>query len=400
MNKIGLLVMLVVMSISGFAQNTSFTINGVINWKNDGYIYISYQDKDGKSKTDSSIIIKQTFKFTGEINEPKNVFLRSSLKINNMDDPNFTTLFIEPGHMKLEITAGDYKNFKLSGSKTQDEFSQLAKLKTSIRAELKPFSDAYNIANDEYSKAIKAKLPQQEQQMLQKKANDIRNQFEPFIKRLDKIDYTFISKNPNSYLSAYLMIFKAAKLPLDSVELFYNNFSQKVKQSSFGKLVAHEIVKLKKGTPGAIATQFTSIDIEGKPLNLADFKGKYVLLDFWASWCVPCREGNPHLKKLYAEYKAKGLEIIGISDDDSKPDAWRAAVAQDGIGIWKHILRGLKRTNDGYDRTNDISENFGIHTLPTKILIDREGKIIGRYGDGGDSDEAMDKKLAMIFGTQ
>ncbi|RYG08102.1 MAG: TlpA family protein disulfide reductase, partial [Chitinophagaceae bacterium] len=140
-----------------------------------------------------------------------------------------------------------------------------------------------------------------------------------------------------------------------------------------------------------------AIDIGGKPLSLADFKGKYVLLDFWASWCVPCREGNPHLKKLYAQYKNKGLEIIGVSDDDSKPYAWKAAVAQDQIGMWKHVLRGLKRVGDTYDRTNDISENFGIHTLPTKILIDRNGKIVGRYGGGGESDEAMDKKLAEIF---
>ncbi len=397
MNKIGLLVMLVVMSISGFAQQTTFNIKGTINWKNSGYLYLSYQDKNGKAKTDSSVIVNQTFQFTGEINEPTNAYLRNSLKIRNMDDANYTSLFIEPGNMKLEITEGDYKNFKLKGSKTQDEAAQLAKLKTSINAELKPHYEAYKVANEEYSKAIKARLPQQEQDKLHKIANDIRNRFEPFNKRLDQIDYTFISKNPNSYLPAYLMIFKVSGLPLDSVELFYTNFSPKVKQSAFGKQIADEIIKLKKGAPGAVATVFASTDIEGKPLSLADFKGKYVLLDFWASWCVPCREGNPHLKKLYAQYKAKGFEIIGISDDDTKPEAWRAAVGQDGIGMWKHILRGLKRTSEGYDRTNDISGNFGIHTLPTKILIDKEGKIIGRYGGGGESDEAMDKKLAEVL---
>ena len=397
MNKIKLFVILIVMSIPGFAQLTVFTLKGTINWKNSGHVYLSYLDKNGKSITDSSAILNQTFQFTGEISEPTKAYLRNSLKVRNMDDPNFTSLFIEPGHMKLEITEGDYKNFKLKGSKTQDEAAQLAKLKIDIDAELKPHYEAYKIANTKYSKAVKEKLSQQEQDKLHKIANDIRNRFEPFNKKLDQIDYAFISKNPNSYLSAYLMIFKVSDLALDSIELFYNGFSQKVKQSGSGKQIANEIVKLKKGSPGAIATVFTSTDIAGKPLSLADFRGKYVLLDFWASWCVPCREGNPHLKNLYSQYKDKGFEIIGISDDDTKPEDWRAAVAQDGIGMWKHILRGLKRTNEGYDRTNDISENFGIHTLPTKILIDKEGKIIGRYGGGGQSDEAMDKKLKEVL---
>ncbi|MNE72996.1 Thiol-disulfide oxidoreductase ResA [compost metagenome] len=122
-----------------------------------------------------------------------------------------------------------------------------------------------------------------------------------------------------------------------------------------------------------------------------------MLLDFWASWCAPCRKGNPHLISLYSKYKDKGLEIIGISDDDSNLAAWKKAVEQDKIGIWKHVLRGLKRTSKGYDKSEDISEPYAIHSLPTKILVDKNGVIIGRYGGGGENDEAMDKKLAEIF---
>lgn len=400
MKKSILLLLLYLIGTTGFAQRSTFTLNGTINWRNDGYIYLSYQDKNGKPKLDSSVITKNTFQFTGDIVEPKNAYLRSSLTIRNMDDPNYASFFIEPADMKLEITEGDYKNFKLRGSKTQDEAQQLAKLKAPIYAEMKPYTAAYKVANDAYSKAIRAKLPQQELDVLHQKANDLRNQFDPFNARLSQLDFAFISKNPNSYLSAYLMIFKVASLPLDSVELIYNAFSPKVKQSGFGKQIEGEILKLKKGAPGAIAKVFASTDIDGRPLSLADFRGKYVLLDFWASWCVPCREGNPHLKKVYAQYKSKGFEIIGVSDDDSKPEAWKAAVAQDQISMWKHILRGLKRVGDDFDRSNDISENFGIHTLPTKILIDPNGKIIGRYGGGGESDEAMDKKLAEVFGRE
>jgi cytochrome oxidase Cu insertion factor (SCO1/SenC/PrrC family) len=111
--------------------------------------------------------------------------------------------------------------------------------------------------------------------------------------------------------------------------------------------------------------------------------------------------GNPHLLSLYSKYKnkGKGLEIIGVSDDDGHPDAWKKAVDKDKIDVWKHVLRGLKQL-PGYkfDRSADISDRYGIHSLPTKVLIDPNGMIIGRYGGGGENDEAMDKKLSEIFG--
>lgn len=398
MKKIGLLLLINFCCLAAFAQNSAFTLNGTVEGKNGGYIYLSYAGKDGKSKLDSALITNHAFVFKGELNGPCIAYLRSSLKIRNMDDPNSTSFFIEPTNMKLTLVEGAFKSFKLTGSKTEEENAQLNLLREPIRVEMEPLLAAYNQANDAYTKAIKANAPQAEQDVLHKKANDIRNQFDPFSARVDQIDYAFFLKNPDSYVSANLLIYKVSGLSLDSIQLFYNHLTPRVQQSIYGKQIAAEISKLKKGSPGAMATVFTATSIEGKPLSLADFKGKYVLLDFWASWCVPCREGNPHLKKLYAQYQSKGFEIIGVSDDDSKPEAWKNAVKQDEIGIWKHVLRGLKSTKDGFDRTNDISENFGIHTLPTKILIDKEGKIIGRYGGGGESDEAMDKKLAAIFG--
>ena len=398
MKKIGLLLAISCSYFFGFAQNKAFTINGTIEGKNGGYLYITYEGKDGQSKLDSALVRNHAFVFKGEVNGPSNAYLRSSLKIRNADDPNGVSFFIEAANMKLTLVEGAYKDFKLTGSKTEEENKQLNLLKAPIRAEMKPISEAYRKANAAYSKAIKDQLPQAEQDVLHQQASAIRDQFEPFNTKMDQIDYAFFLKHPDSYLSAYLMIFKVSGLSLDSVELFYNNMTPRVQQSSYGKMIAAEIVKIKKGSPGAIATIFTATDIDGKPLSLADFKGKYVLLDFWASWCLPCRAGNPHLKKIYAQYQSKGFEIIGISDDDSKPEAWKNAVKQDEIGVWKHVLRGLKWTGESFDRTNDISENFGIHTLPTKILIDKEGKIIGRYGDGAAGDEAMDKKLAAIFG--
>jgi len=169
-----------------------------------------------------------------------------------------------------------------------------------------------------------------------------------------------------------------------------------------GKEIAKQMAELKAGSPGSVAADFTAKDINGNTLTLSTFKGKYILIDFWASWCVPCRRSMPHVKELYAEYKDKGLEVIGVSDDDNDSSAWKKAVATDGTGVWHNVLRGLDwaKLRKGEKSEHDISDKFGIHSLPTKILIDRDGVIIGRYDKGTEEEAAaMDKKLAEAMGT-
>jgi thiol-disulfide isomerase/thioredoxin len=378
---LNLLFMSFIISVAAQSQKSAnFTIKGTIKGRSDGFIYLSYAAGGEKYKQDSAKISNGTFQFKGTIKEPVMATLMGSLKIRNMDDPNLGSMFIEAKPMKLAVTEGAFKDLVLTGSKTNDEQQQLNKLKAPIRKEMEPVLNAYRNEKDH------------------EKAAAIRDQFEPFNERMDKLDQAFIASHPDSYLSAYLMRFKMSSLNASDAQAIYNKWTNRIKQSNGGKEVAEEIKKLQSGSPGGKATMFAAKDINGALLNLADFKGKkYVLLDFWASWCVPCRKGNPHLLSLYSKYKDQGLEIIGVSDDDGKPEAWKKAVEQDKIGVWKHVLRGLKRTETGYDKSNDISENYGIHTLPTKILIDKDGVIVGRYGGGGENDDAMDKKLAEIF---
>jgi thiol-disulfide isomerase/thioredoxin len=114
-----------------------------------------------------------------------------------------------------------------------------------------------------------------------------------------------------------------------------------MQQSGPGKEIAKEIDQLRSGSPGSIAKDFSATDLNGRKFTLSDLKGKYILIDFWASWCVPCRKSMPHVKELYARYKDKGLEIIGVSDDDNNQAAWKKAVDKDGTGIWHNVLRGL-----------------------------------------------------------
>lgn len=379
-------------------QDKAFTLKGSISGQKAGQLKIAYATGEDKYIQDSTLIKNGVFEFKGKLEEPVMAYLSGATKSRGMDDPNSASFFLEPGQMSLVLKAGDFKNLKLKGSKTQDEYVALERLKSTINQELKPISLAYEKANEAYMQARKDKKTEAELEALKEKASAIRDQFEPFNERQGKIDLEFIKSHPDSYVSAYLLRWRVSSMPLSESKALYASFSDKIKISSYGKAVQEEIKGLEGGSPGSVAGVFTVNDINGQPLSLADFKGKkYVLLDFWASWCVPCRKGNPHLLSLYSKYKDKGLEIIGISDDDSNHDAWKKAVEKDQIGVWRHVLRGLKQTKTGFDKSADITEPYGIHSLPTKILIDKNGVIVGRYGGGGENDEAMDKKLAEVF---
>lgn len=377
-----------------FAQKLKdeFLLKGKLSGQNDGMMYLYYSDIENKRVKDSAVIMNGSFSFRGKISEPTMAYL--SLKEETRNELNSTSFFVEPVVVSISVQLNDFKHAKVTGSKTQGEYAVLENSKENIRKEMQPLSEAYSKANLAYSNAVRAKKDEHTLDSMKDVAADIHTQFEPYNQRVDKIDYQFFEKHPTSYVTAFMMRFHVSELPLDSLQMFYNRFDKKLQQSNFGKDIASEIVKLRNGSPGSTAKDFASTDINGNKLSLSDYKGKYVLLDFWASWCVPCRRGNPHLKELYAQYKSKGIEFIGVADDDRAEDAWKKAVDKDGIGIWKHVRRGLKFANGNYDKTNDISENFGIHTLPTKILIDPNGVIVGRYGE---EEEPLNKKLQEIF---
>ncbi len=363
------------------AQNKKFTLCGEIDGMTSGYLYFGYMDNNEHYVQKTIPVENGTFKLEGIISEPTNMSLRLDSTIRNMDDPNLTDFWIEATNMQLKITVGKFKEFKLTGSKTNDEEQELNNLQAPIRKEMQPLLDAYQAEKDH------------------EKAAAIREKFEPYNERMDVITDEFIRTHSDSYLSPYLMRFRLMSLPVDEVEASYNRWTERIKNSRSGKEIAEEIQKLKQGSPGSPATMFNRKDINNKMFNLEELKGKkYILLDFWASWCVPCRKGNPHLKDLYKKYASQGFEIVCIASDDTNPKAWQKAVEEDGIGNFHHVLSGIKRTAEGYDKSEDIGEWYGIHTLPTKILIDKNGIIIGRYGGGGEPQENLDQKLIEIFG--
>jgi thiol-disulfide isomerase/thioredoxin len=383
-----------------FLQAQSFTLTGVITGKTSGKLRLYYPGKEGKYIHDSSLISNGRFEFRGNITEPAMAYL-SDAKATNMDQHNSTAIFLEPAVMIIRLKFSDFSSAVVTGSKTQDDFALLQKQKAGVYQEMVPVEKAFREASDAHVKAIRAKKDDATIDTLKYKAAAIHDQLDSYFVRLAQMDYTFFAARPTSYVTAYILREHVNELGLDSVQLFYNALGSTLQQSSPGKEIAKQMEQLRAGSPGSIANDFTSKELNGSTLTLSNLKGKYVLIDFWASWCVPCRKSMPHVKELYDRYKDKGLEVIAVSDDDGNIPAWEKAVAKDGTGIWHNVLRGMDPEKAAKNEKNDkdISNKFSIHSLPTKILIDRNGVIIGRYDKGTEEEAAaMDKKIAEAFG--
>jgi len=168
------------------------------------------------------------------------------------------------------------------------------------------------------------------------------------------------------------------------LEPLYSGLDPKMKDSYFGKKIKVALETAKTTAIGSAAPDFTLNDVNGKPVSLASFKGKYTLVDFWASWCGPCRQENPNVVKAYNTYKAKGFEILGVSLDDKKEN-WEKAIQQDNLG-WKHVsdLKGWQ---------SSAAALYDVKGIPMNFLLDKDGKIIAKNLRGED----LVKKLSEVL---
>lgn len=340
----------------------SFVLKCTLPPASTGYIYLSYRS-GAAWKTDSSIIQKGLAIFNGTVDGP--VFGRL---IYNKKEKE---IFIEPANMTFTADKNDFRKGSITGSKTQRELDILNTATQKINDRWKIVIDTLTAISNRSNTAFQ----------------ELKGWvLVPYFKEMEEANLSFFSKYPASYVTAYTLQFTLRDLTTDSVELFYKRFPPPLKAGVYGKYIKGEIDKRKTVAVGAVAPVFSKPDINGKELSLTDFRGSYVLLDFWGSWCVPCRKGNPHLITLYEKYKQSGLEIIGIAADDKTPDAWRKAVQDDKLP-WLQILQG--DTNE-----SSIGKKYNVGYYPTKILIDKQGKIIGRFGE---EEEALDKMLESLF---
>jgi peroxiredoxin len=260
-------------------------------------------------------------------------------------------IFTEPGNLSFTATTGSLQKLVLKGSKSHNEFMK-------YHSAIEPILARGDILT---AKSNNAK-GQAEMDEIIAEANEIDSLQENCLK-------DFIKNHSESPVSSFLIFFHLDRRILDfnTTNSYYSLLKGKSLATFFGKHLTADVTKLKSLNIGAIAPTFSLNDVNGKKINSADLKGKYVLLDFWASWCKPCREENPNVVKAYANFKDKGFEILGVSLDEKEAN-WKEAISADKL-TWPQVsdLKGWR---------SEAAKLYNISSIPTNYLLDKEGKII------------------------
>jgi peroxiredoxin len=200
-----------------------------------------------------------------------------------------------------------------------------------------------------------------------------------------KLIHDFVTTHKDSYITplAVIRYNQIAEDVLKTEEL-YNMLDPKLKVTVMGQYIAQQIAEGKVNGNGTLLADFSQPDTSGKVVSLSSLRGNYVLVDFWASWCGPCRQENPNVLAAFNKYKGKKFTVLGVSLDKAK-EAWVDAIHMDGLA-WTHIsdLQGWQ---------NSVAQQFQIFNIPQNFLIDPDGKVIGKNLRG----PALERKLARVL---
>ena len=345
-----------------FAQNPAkgFEIKGNVSGITDGKVQIVTMTDDHTAIASDSIK-NGVFTLKGSVTEPTLYFI-----VMSNEQPQY--LYLENKPISITGSKSDIKNIKIEGSQSHTDFVEFNKTFNPLIAELNGFAALIQRESDE------------------KKKEELFKKYDSVVNKVNTEVGKFVEAKKSSYDSAFLISVSAQVLGNPIVmEQRFNMLSEEVRNSEMGKGLAQSIAYFKVGAVGTDALDFTQNDVNGKPIALSSFKGKYVLLDFWASWCKPCRLENPNVVKVYNKFKDKNFTVLGVSLDQSK-DAWLKAIQTDKLA-WHHV-------SDLQQWNNAAAQKYRVQSIPGNFLIDPNGKIVARDLRGED----LERKLCEFIG--
>lgn len=373
-----LLLAAVALPLISQAQQGAFTIEGHIGKLNSpAMAYIDYMS-NGVGKEDSAVVTNGKFTFTGLSTGYSYARLALSHDGSGKQKAVYTgdVIYFYYGKEKIKITSADsLANATFSGSKVYDEFIAYNKAIGGTIMSLNKWANGQ----------VSAATPEQQKDTAF--FGRINVEYRRRMKARAEAQIVYAQQHPQSYFGM-VALSEGTGTPVDvkKIEPIYNAMGKSLRESDQGRELGQRILAAKTIHVGAPAPKFTQQDVNGKPLKLEDVKSKYVLVEFWASWCGPCRAENPNLTKQYAKYKSQGFEVVAISLDDHK-DKWEDAIAKDQLP-WLHVS-DLKGWN------NEVGRQYGIRAVPANFLLDENKNIIAMNLRG----EELNKKLSELFGN-
>lgn len=335
--------------------DNGYVLNGSLKGISNGIqVYLFLNNK----VVDSTQVKKEKFTFEGSIEHPT----QFGLLIKKSND--FKRIWLEQGIISLESNNGQLESSIIKGSKSHIESEQLWVLINPYRSKRDSLT---RIVQSDNSDSLKSSAQE-----------ELSKVYESHL----EIETDFITNNPSSYVSASTLDFYSSTFGRTQTQRLFDLLSIELKESSYGASIQH-FLELKHVEIGNRYVNFSMKNIQGKTVQISDFKGKVILLDFWASWCRPCIKEFPALKEAYSKYKHLGFEIIGISEDQSE-EQWRNAIKLEKLE-WTNLWEPNGMKSDPY-------LIYGINGIPDNFLIDGEGIIVSRNLRG----KALIEKIAEL----
>lgn len=378
----------------GLAQG--YTITGNIKGNGEGK-KVFLRSAENPKLMDSTVIKNGRFEFRGKVDYPQlfdiTIVKNEPTAQNRRPWQPLIPLFVENKvvklsaeldsiHTQLEMYTNkfDASRVKVEGSPLYEQYLQFNKTYDALQKKRSEAFDVYikylNPGKDKKKGPVSEGIAAIENIDLAKQA---------------VLDYVagYIKNNPSSYVAVNAFKKNMPSYSVAEIRQLQNTFSSEIKNSPAGKDLAETVATVSKTATGSQYADFLFQDKDGKPVKLSDHvgKGKYVLLEFWASWCGPCRADIPHLKEVYDMYHPEGFEVISISMDDSK-EKWMKALDEEKM---KWLQVSDLKAFDG-----ELSKLYNFNGIPTCVLIGPDGKIVTRNMRGS----WMDKKLIELYGNK
>ncbi|WPU94735.1 TlpA disulfide reductase family protein [Mucilaginibacter sabulilitoris] len=359
----------------------NYEIHGKLNGVEAKQVFVIHDEGAFKRITDSAVVVNHEYDLKGyvEVGQHTYMFTYNMKNVKPLKADGIVQMFLSPGEYTVTHN-NSFRDVVVTGSKGYDDYQ-------SLRTAAKPYEDQVNRLKTEAYQFAKQK-DTVGLNSTNAKLYALEHEYKP------KVYGNFIKQHPQSPAAFYALKELAGiahQIDGQALKPYFDLLPKQVKQSTdgkeFGKRIDDAITFDTKGAIGSVAPDFTLLDTAGRRVKLSDYRGKYVLLDFWASWCAPCRADNPHLVAAYRQYHAKGFNILSVSlDTKAREKAWFTAIDHDHLTAWTHVA-------DLQHDSNEVLGIYGISGIPQNFLIGPDGRIIGRSLRGGD----LEKKLQEIL---
>jgi peroxiredoxin len=361
--KAGLLLIALALSISQSlpAQEKAFVVKGTVEGGNGSAIAL--YNVDNSTKEDGTVISNNQFELKGKANG-LSVFAVS------LKNAGFPILVVSSGDDTIDINTSmkTFPKSDITGNaqtiamqKYQEEFNPLI-------LQAKKINNESASVNESDSSTVAT---------LQQQAND-------FNQQMESTGIAFVQYHPEAVASVFVLMNELHTMQPQEILNLFNTLTDKVKNTRYAKIALTNINLMAATAVGADAPDFTMNNTKGEPVSLSSFRGKYVLVDFWASWCTYCRAENPNVVKAYDEFKNKNFTVLGVSLDNSR-EGWLIAIRQDDLPFTE--------VSDLQGWSNAAALLYHVYSIPTNFLIGPDGKIVAKNLRGAELEDKLKQVL-------